>query len=50
MQGPTMMNLVGGIWFSMSNGTLLFALMIAFGIGFVTGYIASKFMDGRRHR
>ena len=36
------------IWFSMSNGTLLSALLIALGIGFVVGVVVMGYLNGRR--
>ena len=41
-------NIPFGIWFSMSNGTLLSALLIALGIGFVVGVVVMGYLNGRR--
>lgn len=43
-------NLPCGIWFSMSNGTLLLALLISFVIGAAIGAAVAAYIIFRRRR
>lgn len=45
MPKSTFVNLASGIWFSMSNKTLVLALLVMFVIGFVVGYFVAKRSD-----
>lgn len=46
----TLQNIPFGIWLSMSNGSLLMALLVALCVGFVAGVAFMGYLNGRKKK